>query len=90
MHDATFWQPLALGQIARREGSPDPGEDSDASSTRNGGTFAASRFRRSGKGLPIDPGPPPIGDPSSAAYKQAAVNVIRSTAQWQLEPLHRP
>jgi hypothetical protein len=32
-------------------------------------------------GLPIDPGPPPIGDPSSAAYKQAALNAIRSSSR---------
>ncbi len=32
------------------------------------------------KGLPIDPGAPPIGNPASRSYKRAAVDVIRATA----------
>jgi hypothetical protein len=31
--------------------------------------------------VPIDPGPPPIGTPEDAAYKQAAVDVIRKSAE---------
>jgi hypothetical protein len=42
---------------------------------------------RSKKGLPIDPGPPPIGTPEDAAYKQAAVDVIRKSAE--LDPTDR-
>src|SRR5207249_3718851 len=32
-------------------------------------------------GVAIDPGPPPIGTPKDAAYKQAAVDVIRKSAE---------
>jgi hypothetical protein len=40
-------------------------------------SFALPHSRR---GLPIDPGAPPLGDPSGSAYKQAAIAVIRATA----------
>ena len=49
---------------------------SSASSARSGAMSAASR-----RGVPIDPGPPPFGDPSAASYKQAAVAVIRATSR---------
>ena len=54
---------------------------SRASSARSGATCAASRCLPSAKGLPIDPGPPPFGDPSTASYKDAAVAVIRATSR---------
>jgi len=80
MHDRTFWQPLALGQIVIQGGLPIPAKTQ---------TFVGSQWGHvhgfalpiSKNGLPIDPGPPPIGDPSSATYKQAALNVIRSSSQ---------
>jgi hypothetical protein len=80
MHDRTFWQPLALGQIVVQGGLPIPAKTQ---------TFAGSQWGHvrgfalpvSKNGLPIDPGPPPLGDPSSAAYKQAALNVIRSSSR---------
>jgi hypothetical protein len=80
MHDRTFWQPLALDRIALHGGSPVPAKVQ---------TFIGSRWGRvrgfaltaSGQGLPIDPGPPPIGDPASALYKQAALDAIRWSSQ---------
>ena len=80
MHDRTFWQPLALGQIVIQGGLPIPAKTQ---------TFVGSQWGHvrgfalpvSKNGLPIDPGPPPLGDPSSAAYKQAALNVIRSSSR---------
>ena len=80
MHDRTFWQPLALGQIVIQGGLPIPAKTQ---------TFVGSQWGHvhgfalpiSKNGLPIDPGPPPIGDPSSATYKRAALNVIRSSSQ---------
>ena len=80
MHDRTFWQPLALGQIVIQGGLPIPAKTQ---------TFVGSQWGHvrgfalpvSKNGLPIDPGPPPIGDPSSATYKQAALNVIRSSSR---------
>ena len=40
-------------------------------------SFALPHSRR---GLPIDPGAPPLGDPSGHAYKNAALAVLRETA----------
>jgi hypothetical protein len=79
-HDATFWQPLARGQIVIQGGLPIPAQVQ---------TFAGSQWghvrgfalRASKKGLPVDPGAPPIGLPSSRAYKQAALDVIRASAR---------
>ena len=79
VHDATFWQPLALGLIAEKGLAPIPAKVQ---------TFVGAQWGHvrgfglptSAKGLPIDPGPPPTSNSSSAAYKQAAVDVIRATA----------
>ncbi len=76
MHDRTYWQPLAFGQIVIQGGLPIPARVQ---------TFVGSQWGQvrgfalldSKKGLAIDPGPSPLGNPASAAYKQAAVNVIR-------------
>jgi len=80
MHDRTFWQPLALGQIVVKGGLPIPAKVQTFIGSQWGHVrgFALPASRN---GLPIDPGPPPLGDPSSAAYKQAAVNVIRWSAR---------
>jgi hypothetical protein len=80
MHDRTFWQPLASGQIVVKGGLPIAAKVQ---------SFVASQWGHvrgfalpvSKKGLPIDPGAPPLGDPSSATYKQAALNVIRWSAR---------
>ena len=79
MHDATFWQPLAFGQIVIQGGLPIPAEVQ---------TFVGSQWGHvrgfaltaSKPGLPLDPGSPPIGLPTSGPYKRAAVDVIRSSA----------
>jgi len=73
VHDATFWQPLALSQKAAQGGGSVPAdvqtfEDSQWGHVR---TFAAR----------VGAAPPRLGDPSSAAYKQAAVAAIRATSQ---------
>jgi VCBS repeat protein/ASPIC/UnbV protein/uncharacterized protein DUF6851 len=80
MHDATFWQPLALDETVSQNGLAVPGKVQ---------TFVGAQWGHvrgfalppSKKGVPIDPGPPPIGTPKDAAYKQAAVDVIRKSAQ---------
>jgi Na+-translocating ferredoxin:NAD+ oxidoreductase RnfD subunit len=76
MHDRTFWQPLAFGQIVVKGGLPIAAKIQSFVGSRWGHVrgFALPASR---DGLPIDPGPPPLGDPASAAYKQAALNVIR-------------
>ncbi|HSC72889.1 MAG TPA: FG-GAP-like repeat-containing protein [Gaiellaceae bacterium] len=76
MHDGTFWQPLAFARIAVKGGLPVAAKvqsfvDSQWGRVRG---FAAPAAK---DGLPIDPGAPPLGNSSSAAYKQAALNVIR-------------
>jgi hypothetical protein len=63
VHDATFWQPLALGRTIQTFA------DAQWGHVR---TFAAGR-------LPA-PGPPPFDSPTTRAYREAALGVIRATA----------
>jgi len=86
MHDGTFWQPLASGRIVIQGGLSIPANvqtfvDSQWGHVR-GFALPASK-----KGLPIDPGPPPSGDPSSAAYKRAAIDVLRASSRRGGEPV---
>ncbi len=80
MHDATFWQPLAFGRIVIQGGLSVPAEVQPFVGSQWGRVrgFALPAAK---DGVPIDPGPPPLGDPSSAAYKQAALDVIRSSSR---------
>jgi hypothetical protein len=80
MHDATFWQPLALDQTVAQNGLAVPGKVQ----TFIGAQWGHERgfaLPASKTGVPIDPGPPPIGTPEDAAYKHAAVDVIRKSAE---------
>ena len=79
MHDPTFWQPLALDQTVAQNGLAVPGKVQTFIGAQWGHVrgFALPASR---SGVPIDPGPPPIGTPKDAAYKQAAVDVIRKSA----------
>jgi hypothetical protein len=80
MHDRTFWQPLAFGQIVVQGGLSIPAKvqtfDDPQWGHVRGFALPASK-----KGVPIDPGSPPFGDPASTAYKRAALQVIRLTAR---------
>ncbi len=80
MHDATFWQPLALDQTVSQNGLAVPGKVQTFIGAQWGHVrgFALPPSKR---GVPIDPGPPPIGTPSDTAYKQAAVDVIRMSSE---------
>ena len=80
MHDRTFWQPLAFGQIVVKGGLPIAAKIQSFVGSQWGHVRGFS-LPVSKDGLPIDPGAPPVGDPSSAAYKQAALNVIRWSAR---------
>jgi hypothetical protein len=73
VHDATFWQPLALAQVAPRGGSAVPSQVQ---------TFVGSQWGRvrTFAGPRIDAGPPSLGDPSGSRYKDAALAVIRATS----------
>jgi len=79
VHDATFWQPLALAQIAAKGLAPIPAKVQSFVGAQ-WGHVRGFGLPASAKGLPIDPGAPGTGDSSSAAYKSAAVAVIRATA----------
>ena len=73
VHDPTFWQPLALSQKAAQGGGSVPADVQTFQDPQWGRvrTFAAR----------VDAGPPRLGDPSSAAYRQAAVAAIRAASQ---------
>jgi len=80
MHDPTFWQPLALDQTVAQNGLAVPGKVQTFIGAQWGHVrgFALPPPKA---GVPIDPGPPPIGTPKDAAYKQAAVDVIHKSAE---------
>src|SRR3989440_2725100 len=80
MHDPTFWQPLALDQNVAQNGLTVPGKVQTFIGAQ-WGHVRGFALPASKKGVPIDPGPPPIGTPEDAAYKQAAVDVIRKSAE---------
>jgi len=73
VHDATFWQPLALSQKAAQGGGSVPADVQTFADSQWGHvrTFAAR----------VDAHAPRLGDPSSAAYRRAAVAAIRATSQ---------
>jgi Na+-translocating ferredoxin:NAD+ oxidoreductase RnfD subunit len=73
-HDATFWQPLALGQVSPSGSAPVPAKVQTfvGSQWRHVETFTRAR-------LPV-PGKPPFGIPASRAYRDAALAAIRATA----------
>jgi hypothetical protein len=75
VHDPTFWQPLALGQVAANGLAPIPAKIQRFVGAQWG------HVRGFAKGNPIHPGPPPFSDPSAASYVQAAVAVIRATSR---------
>jgi hypothetical protein len=76
MHDGTFWQPLAFGQIVVKGGLPIAAKIQSFIGSQWGHVhgFALPAAK---DGLPVDPGAPPFGNSTSATYKQAALNVIR-------------
>jgi ASPIC/UnbV protein/VCBS repeat protein/uncharacterized protein DUF6851 len=80
MHDPTFWQPLALDHNIAQNGLSVPGKV-QAFIGAHWGHVQGFALPASKNGVPIDPGPPPIGTPDDAAYKQAAVDVIRKSAE---------
>jgi ASPIC and UnbV/FG-GAP-like repeat/PAP2 superfamily len=88
MHDPTLWQPLALDQTVAQNGLAVPAKVQTFVGAR-WGQVRGFALRPSKKGLPIDPGPPPIGTPADAAYKQAAVDVIHKSAELDPTDLQR-
>jgi hypothetical protein len=82
MRDPNAWQPLSLGQQLSQNGLPIPGNVQSYIGP-HWGHVTGFALPESADGTPFDPGPPPrLGDPSSDdAFKQAAVAVLRDSAQ---------
>jgi hypothetical protein len=82
MQDPNRWQPLALERQVSQNGLPIPGKI-QVFIGPHWGHVSAFALPASDSGTPIDPGPPPLlGDPTTdAAFKQAAVEVIRRSSE---------
>ena len=82
MRDPNAWQPLSLGQQIAQNGLPIPGKVQTFVGPHWGKVLPFA-LTPSPAGTPFDPGPPPrLGDRvSDAAFKDAAVNVLRFSAQ---------
>jgi hypothetical protein len=80
MHDATLWQPLALDRLVAQNGLAIPGSVQGYVGPQWGHVkgFAVESSRR---GLPLDPGPTGLGVPEDAAFKRAALEVIRRSSE---------
>ncbi|HEX5476033.1 MAG TPA: ASPIC/UnbV domain-containing protein, partial [Vicinamibacterales bacterium] len=82
VHDATFWQPLALAQVSPRGSGAVPAQVQ---------TFVGSQWGAvktfAGK---VSVGPPPLGDPAGKEYRDAALAVIRATAGAPAPPAVDP
>jgi Na+-translocating ferredoxin:NAD+ oxidoreductase RnfD subunit len=78
--DSTFWAPLALGTIQPHSLTPIPAKVQSFVGAE-WGHVRSFALRSSRRGLPIDPGAPPLGDPSGRAYKQEALAVLRATSE---------
>ncbi|HEU5477825.1 MAG TPA: FG-GAP-like repeat-containing protein [Gaiellaceae bacterium] len=85
VEDATFWQPLALGTIQPHSLTAVPSKVQSFVGAEWGHvrSFALPHSRR---GTPIDPGASPLADPSGAAYKRAAIAVLRATSAKAAPP----
>jgi len=80
MADPNRWQPLALAQIVAQNGLPIPGSVQRFVGPQ-WGYVEPFALQPSSDGTPIDPGPPPRLGESDAAYKRAAVDVIRYSSE---------
>jgi hypothetical protein len=80
VEDATFWQPLALGTIQPHSSLTATPADVQSFVGAQWGHVRSFALPRSRRGVPMDPGSSPLGDPSGAAYKRAAVAVLRATS----------
>jgi hypothetical protein len=82
MHDPNRWQPLALERQVSQNRLPIPGKI-QVFIGPHWGHVSAFALPASDSGTPIDPGPPPrLGDSATdAAFKQAAVDVIRLSSE---------
>ena len=80
MRDPNRWQPLALTRIIAQNELPIPGNVQRYVGP-HWGYVKGFALPASSQGLPIDPGPPPRLGETDAAFKQAAVEVIRYSSE---------
>ena len=80
VENAGLWQPLALGTIQPHSSLTSEPADVQSFVDAEWGHVRSFALPRSRRGLPIDPGASPLQDPSSSAYKRAAVAVLRATS----------
>jgi Domain of unknown function (DUF6851) len=81
MHDPNRWQPLALERQVSQNGLPIPGKV-QVFIGPHWGHVTPFALPASDDGTPIDPGPPPqLGTATDAAFKQAAVELIRLSGE---------
>jgi FG-GAP-like repeat/ASPIC and UnbV/Domain of unknown function (DUF6851) len=80
MHDATLWQPLALDRLVAQNGLPIPGSVQGYVGPQ-WGHVRGFAVEPSPRGLPLDPGPTGLGVPEDAAFKRAALAVIRKSSE---------
>jgi hypothetical protein len=81
MEDPNHWQPLALDQQVAQNGLPIPGKVQVFIGS-NWGHVTPFALPQSDTGTPIDPGPPPfMGAATDAAFKAAAVDIIRRSSE---------
>ncbi|MGB5756719.1 MAG: vanadium-dependent haloperoxidase [Acidimicrobiales bacterium] len=82
MNDPNRWQPLELERMVAQNGMPLDETVQTFVGSHWGDVSPFALARRSGQGLPLDPGAPPkLGDPASdQEFKDAAVAVVAASA----------
>lgn len=81
MEDPNRWQPLALERQVSQNGLPIPGKVQVFIGPQ-WGHVTPFALPASAEGIPIDPGPPPeLGTATDAAFKEAAVEIIRRSSE---------
>jgi hypothetical protein len=82
MVDPDRWQPLALDEQVSQNGLPLPDKVQSALGPHWGHVTPFAIAAGGENGMPVDPGPPPSlhGPDGGAAYKDAAVEVIRRSS----------
>ncbi|HSO30680.1 MAG TPA: vanadium-dependent haloperoxidase, partial [Candidatus Sulfomarinibacteraceae bacterium] len=80
--DPNRWQPLQLAHMISQNGIPIENGVQQAIGPHWGGVRSFALPAAGTKGVPIDPGPPPLfGGATDRAYRDAAVEVIRYSSQ---------
>jgi len=80
VENAGIWQPLALATVQPQSSLAAKPADVQSYVGAQWGHVRSFALPHSPRGLPIDPSPSPLQDPSSAAYRSAEVAVLRATS----------